>query len=98
VDDFPEVPHADADVDCIGCIVQRVRGPETELVCDECNLVVGTVNTKILRDLLRVEKASRWPWRQLRPEAILGGAHLLRQCDFGSYRGGKRGDDPAPHH
>jgi hypothetical protein len=69
VDDFPEIPHADANVDCIGCIVQRFRGTDTELVCDECDLVVGTVNTEILRDLLRVEKASRWPWSHRRKTA-----------------------------
>jgi len=62
MDDFPTIPHEDAGVDCVGCIVQNVRGHDTELVCDECGLVVGTVNTEILRDLMRVEKASRWRW------------------------------------
>jgi hypothetical protein len=50
--DFPIIPHEATGVDCCGCIVVNVRGNDAELMCNECDAVVGVVNVAILRDLV----------------------------------------------
>jgi hypothetical protein len=56
---FPIIPHESAGVECEGCIITETfetAGGErkTTMRCNECDLVVGTVNTGIVEDLVRL--------------------------------------------
>jgi hypothetical protein len=37
------VPHQLLGADCCGCLVPVIRGEEADLVCNECNALIGTV-------------------------------------------------------
>ena len=52
VADFPIIPHESAGVDCCGCSILRDRGKAIDLVCNEGDAVVGTINAGILADLV----------------------------------------------
>jgi hypothetical protein len=61
MDHFPIIPHQSAGggLECCGCIVPKeFHSPggesKTTLTCNECGIVVGTISTGILDDLVRL--------------------------------------------
>jgi hypothetical protein len=49
---MPVVRHGLAGVECNGCIVAVVEGGTVELQCNQCEAVVGVVQTGIMEGLL----------------------------------------------
>jgi hypothetical protein len=58
MDHFPLIHHqrAGGGIDCTGTIIveESEREPVATLRCDECGVVVGTINRWILRDLVNL--------------------------------------------
>ena len=44
--------HESAGAGCCGCVIPVIQGSDTELRCNECGMVIGVINTAILRDLV----------------------------------------------
>jgi hypothetical protein len=40
---YPIIPHENAGVDCLGCLVPKVDGEQVRLVCSECAAVAATI-------------------------------------------------------
>jgi hypothetical protein len=59
ISNFPIIPHESAGVDCSGCIDFQESGTSFVLVCNECGATVGTINARILADLMR--RAANFP-------------------------------------
>jgi uncharacterized Zn-finger protein len=54
---LPIVPHDLAGTDCCGCIVARDKQDSIELVCSECNAIVGTIHPQVFVRLVKLEAA-----------------------------------------
>jgi len=62
MDRFPKLPHQSAGggIECCGRIIPEGWPiyPETTLRCNECAVVVGTINTGILNDIITLARAT----------------------------------------
>jgi DNA-directed RNA polymerase subunit RPC12/RpoP len=52
---MPIVPHELVNPDCCGCIVAVPTGDQITLRCNECGVIVGTIQAAILSALLGLD-------------------------------------------